>query len=639
MTATLPTDVSAAHPLDPLSAEEITAAMAALHRDAPDTTSARVSSVQLQEPAKDAIHAFEPGGAIERLARIVLVDRAANTTAEAIVSVTADRLLSHEVVAGAQSSITIEEFVGAAEIVQADPGWQEAMRARGITDFDLVNIDPWSAGRYGLGIEDEHRIVRTMTCVRDFPTDNPYAHPVEGLVAFVDLNEGRVIRLEDHGVTPIPKEPGNYDVESVGELRTDLKPLDIVQPEGPSFEVVGNEVRWQKWRFRFSLHPSEGLVLHRIGYVDDGRLRPILHRASIADMVVPYGDPAPTHFWKNAFDASEYGLGKLVNPLELGCDCLGEIRYFDAVFADEDGAPYTVPNAICLHEEDFGILWKHYDFRAETSEVRRSRRLVISCVATVGNYEYGFYWYFYQDGTIQLEVKLTGIIQTGAVEPGTTNDYGTVVAPGLYGPNHQHFFCARLDFEVDGPSNSVHEVDVLPDPPGPDNPQHNAWRAHSTVLASELQAQRVVDAARSRYWKVTNDASHNAHGQPVAYKLQPGYTPTLLAAPESSIAKRAAFTTKNLWVTAYDEAQSHPAGTYTNQHPGGAGLPEYIAKDRPLEDTDVVLWHTFGTSHVVRPEDWPVMPVDYAGFTLKPFGFFDRNPALDVPPSSNGACH
>jgi primary-amine oxidase len=630
---------TALHPLEPLMAGEITTAMAILRRDQPRAVAARVSSVHLAEPSKDIVRGFRPGDPTDRRALVVLLDRSDGATYEAVVSITSDEVISWNRIDGAQPSIMVEEFFAAADAVKADPGWQQAMRARGITDVSLVQVDPWSAGNFGLGIDEDLRLVRAMTYLRDAATDNAYAHPVEGLIAFVDLNRNEVVRLEDHGAVPVPTEPGNYDIATVGALRPDLKPLDITQPEGSSWEISGNEVAWQNWRFRFSLHPNEGLVLHRVGYVDGGTLRPILHRASLADMVVPYGDPSPTHAWKLAFDASEYGLGKLVNALELGCDCLGEIQYFDAVLADENGEPYTLPNAICMHEEDFGILWKHFDFRAETSETRRSRRLVISCIATVGNYEYGFYWYFYLDGTIQLEVKLTGIIQTGALAPGETTDHGSLVAPNLYGPNHQHFFNVRLDFELDGAGNSVHEVDVVADEPGPDNPLGNAFRAHRTLIASEAASARVVDASKARYWTITNPSVTNRLGQPVGYKLVPGYTATLLAQPDSVTAKRAAFTTANLWVTAFDEAELHPAGDYTNQHPGGAGLPSWIARDRPLENADVVAWHTFGATHIVRPEDWPVMPVETTGFTLKPLGFFDRNPALDVPPSTNGHCH
>src|SRR4030095_2002441 len=95
------------------------------------------------------------------------------------------------------------------------------------------------------------------------------------------------------------------------------------------------------------------------------------------------------------FDEGEYGIGMLANSLALGCDCLGEIRYLDAIVADAQGTPVTLENAICLHEEDFGILWKHTNFRTGQVEVRRSRRLVGSSIATVGKYEYGFLLYFY----------------------------------------------------------------------------------------------------------------------------------------------------------------------------------------------------------------------------------------------------
>src|SRR6185295_18801398 len=236
---------------------------------------------------------------------------------------------------------------------------------------------------------------------------------------------------------------------------------------------------------------------------------------------VPYGDPAPTHRFKNVFDMGEYGVGWLANPLTLGCDCVGEIKYFDGVVNDQDGEPMTIPNAVCMHEEDYGIGWKHTDFRTEEVEVRRSRRLVISMIATVGNYEYGYFWYLYQDGTIEYEVKLTGVISTGAVAPGQKPAHGTLVAPQLYGPNHQHIFCVRLDMTVDGPRNTVYECDSVAVPPGPQNPHGNAWVVRQTPLRRESEAQRVADGRAARYWKIANPGRPNATGEPVAYKLMP----------------------------------------------------------------------------------------------------------------------
>ena len=315
--------------------------------------------------------------------------------------------------------------------------------------------------------------------MRSEPGDHGYARPIEGLVVEFDLDALKVVAVHDYGVVPLPPKSGNYDAERVADPnnvpsfpspRADLKPIEITQPEGPSFTVEGHAVRWQKWRLRIGFTPREGLVLHDIGYEDRGTLRPIIYRASLSEMFVPYGDPAPTHRFKNVFDMGEYGVGWLANPLMLGCDCLGEIRYFDGVVNDQDGEAMVIPNAICMHEEDAGIGWKHTDFRTEDVEVRRLRRLVISTIATVGNYEYGYFWYLYTDGTIEYEVKLTGVISTGALAPGERPAHGTMVAPGLYGPHHQHFFCVRLDMAVDGNANSVVQVDSEPAPAGPENP-------------------------------------------------------------------------------------------------------------------------------------------------------------------------
>jgi primary-amine oxidase len=290
-----------------------------------------------------------------------------------------------------------------------------------------------------------------------------------------------------------------------------------------------------------------------------------------------------------------------------------------------------------MHEEDYGVLWKHFDWRTGYTETRRSRRLVVSFIATVGNYEYGLYWYLYQDGTIQFEVKLTGVISNGAVLPGEEPKWGTLVAPQVYGPIHQHFFNVRLDMMVDGQNNSVYEVNTVTDPSGPENPHNNAFHTEATLLDSESEAQRIINPLSARYWTIVNTTVRNRLGQPVGYKLVPGENVLPFAQEGSSVLTRAGFTTKHLWVTPYSPRERFAAGDYPNQHPGGAGLPAYTAANRPITNTDVVVWYTFGAHHVVRPEDWPVMPVTTIGFSLKPVGFFDRNPALDVPPTV--ACH
>src|SRR5258708_1375689 len=331
-----------------------------------------------------------------------------------------------------------------------------------------------------------------------------------------------VIRVEEYGFVDLPPLAGNYAAERMSNFRTDIKPLEIMQPEGPSFAVSGYEVSWQKWNFVIGFNPREGLTLHHLSYNDNGENRSILYRASLSEMVVPYGDPTETQKRKNAFDSGEYGMGTCANSLELGCDCVGHIKYFDAHMTDSKGNPLTIKNAICMHEEDYGILWKHTDRRLGKPEVRRSRRLVVSSVSTVENYEYGFFWYLYQDGNIQMEIKLTGILSLGAYPKGVKPKYGNMVAPQLYAPNHQHFFNIRCDFDLDGEENAVYEVNIVADDIDEKNPFENAFYAKSTLLETELQARSNLNLETARYWKIVNHKRKNRVGEPVAYKFMAG---------------------------------------------------------------------------------------------------------------------
>jgi primary-amine oxidase len=637
---TTPTEPAGArgvlHPLDPLTAAELAAAVATLRGAGRHGPPDPLVGLSHPEPAKDVVHGFGPGDAIDRAADAVVYDRDTGDTHEAVISLGERQVVAWEHVPGVQPSVTLDESAEAVEAVRADPAFREGLARRGIEDPGLVHVEAWSFGAPAPEGQESRRLVWTPCWVKSDPADNHYAHPIAGLHAVVDLRTMEIVAVEDHGVVPVPPEPGNYTPGAAGPLRADLRPLEIVQPEGPSFELDGWAVRWQKWRIRVGFTQREGLVLHTVGYEDGGRLRPILHRASIAELVIPYGDPSPGGYRKNAFDIGEYGLGHLTNSLERGCDCLGEIRYLDVDLATGSGEVVTLPNAICLHEEDAGLLWKHVDWTTQRTEVRRSRRLVVSSIATVDNYEYGFYWYLYQDGSIEFEAKLTGIVLTAAVEPGVQPRHGTLVAPGLSAMFHQHFLCARLDFDVDGTENAVVETEARPLPAGPENPYGGAFVQEETLLRSEAGAARLAAPAAARTWKVVNRGRLNALGGPVGYRLVPASTVLPLAQPQASITRRAAFMTRHLWVTPFEPAERYPAGEYPNLHPGGAGLPSWTAADRPLVDTDVVVWHSFGSHHVPRPEDWPVMPVARAGFRLEPVGFFDRSPALDVPPPHAG---
>jgi primary-amine oxidase len=647
-----PAIVTAAHPLDPLSPEEIAAASAILREEKGLAETARFVYIEAQEPEKSVVTGFSPGQEWDRCAALMLRERAERRTYEAVVSLSRGEVLSWREVPGVQPPITLEEFLSCEEVVRADSRWQEAMTERGITDFGLTMIDPWASGYRGP--EDDpagRRLARPLTFVRSEPEDNGYARPVENVIVTVDLDAMEVLEVEDHGIVPLPPQPGNYDpalafspgnVPAFPEAREAAKPISITQPEGRNFTVDGHAVTWGNWRLRVGFTPREGLVLHDVGYSDRGTVRPVIHRASLSEMYVPYGDPGETHWNKNVFDMGEYGLGVLANSLQLGCDCLGEIQYLDAWVNDQNGEGVCLPNAICVHEEDFSIGWKHTDFRTEKGAVRRNRRLVISFFATVGNYDYGFYWNLYLDGSIEFEIKLTGIISTGALPPGETPEYGTLVAPGLYGPNHQHFFNVRLDMRVDGDRNNLYELESAAVPMGEENPYGNAWRQVKRHLTSEADAQRVINPLAGRSWLIASADKRNAMGQEVGYKLEPGANVLPFFQPGSQQFDRGQFATKHLWATPYTPGERFACGDYVAQNAGGDGLSAYTKGNRSIEDSDLVVWYTLGAHHVVRPEDWPVMPVTRVGLHLKPAGFFDGNPMLDLPPDATGepgVCH
>jgi len=632
------------HPLEPLTADEINSTVKTLRKEKQLGKTVRFVSIVLKEPPKEYVRKFSPDGEMKREADVVLFDNGANRCYEAVVSLNEEKIKSWKHIRGVQPTMTADEQIECERAVLESPEFQEACKRHGVEDVNLVMVDIWTAGNYGAKEENTKRLARPLCFVRTDPTDNGYARPIEGLRPVVDLNEMKVIRVEDYGCVPLPPKPGNYRADRVKDLRKDIKALAITQMEGPSFEVNGYEVSWQKWNFILGFNSREGLTLHNIMYNDGGIKRSILYRASLSEMVVPYGDPRPTQNKKNAFDSGAYGMGQCANSLELGCDCLGYIKYFDAVMTNSRGELQIISNAICMHEEDYGILWKHTDRRDNQPEVRRSRRLVISSISTVENYEYGFFWYLYQDGNIQFEIKLTGILSLGTVPAGHKAKYGNLMAPQLYAPNHQHFFNIRLDFDLDGPANSVYEVNVQGEPKGPKNPYGNAFYAKRTRLNTEKKARRNLNLESGRYWNIVNENVKNEVGEPVGYKFIPGDNCVPYALKTASWFKRAGFVNNHVWVTPFAPDERFGAGNYPNQHKGGDGLIKWTKKNRSVANTDIVFWYTMGHTHIPRPEDYPVMPVSYIGFLLKPLGFFTMNPANDLPPSpkaatnSNGSC-
>ena len=220
-------------------------------------------------------------------------------------------------------------------------------------------VDLWAQGRGFIGEEvyATERIAKPVLFARD-ESDTlafGYGRPIEGLTPVIDLNKKKIIAIEDLGVKPIAPKMSETQQKEKQVSSKDvplLKPLNITQPEGPSFTIDDHHLKWQGWDLKIGFNPREGLTLHAIQFYDreQSKFRKILYRASCAEMVVPYGDPRPPTYRRNAFDAGEEGLGYNANSLELGCDCVGYIHYLDAIVNTTNGNPRVIKNAICIHE-------------------------------------------------------------------------------------------------------------------------------------------------------------------------------------------------------------------------------------------------------------------------------------------------
>jgi primary-amine oxidase len=636
------------HPLDPLSQSELGDMVRILREAGKLNESSRFPIVTLQEPSKSVVRNFKSGDPIERRTFAVILDRGQNKTYEAVVDLKAQKIARWTPLPGKQPGVLIEEFEEPPQFIRQDPAFQAAIRKRGITNMEDVQLDTWGVG---LLSEADHkagrRLIRCLAFYRPKGIRNPFYRPIEGVVVVYDPNQRKVVRVEDSGrVVPINQGPdGELDAQSiaqeVGGLRPPLKPVVYSQPEGSSIVVNGHEVIWDNWHFRYTMHTREGLVLHDVRYNDRGTLRPVLYRGSLSEMVVPYGSNKPNWSWRNAFDLGEYGVGRLGDTLHKGYEVPKYAILRDTVFADDLGKPYVQKDNVALYEKDAGILWKHQDFNSLTDQTRPARNLHLTYVATVGNYDYALSWIFSQDGTISAEAQLTGIVLAQGVadtqsrqgiEPVGDERFGRLVGKHIVAPNHQHFFNFRLDLDVDGSANSLVEINNRALPAGPDNPQKNAFTRQITWLNREKEAARDMNMHACRSWMVVNRKARNSLGQPTAYQLMPGENSIPYLHPDGPVARRGGFLQHHLWATRFDAGQIYAAGDYPNQSTVSTGLPGWQSDNASLDQQDVVLWYTLGVTHNPRPEEWPVMPSHRTGFKLVPNGFFGRNPALDVPP-------
>ncbi|ODV89528.1 hypothetical protein CANCADRAFT_45945 [Tortispora caseinolytica NRRL Y-17796] len=646
--ATASKEAGIPHPLDPLSVFELTTVVSIV-RDTFKGHSISFNTVTLHEPDKSAFKFWkETGSKIpDRKAYFIVLDDSLSTGFfEGVVNITTKSIEECNQTSGACPIITTDDLRTIEETIRNDPKVIKQCELSGVPKSEMhkVYCDPWTIG-YDERFGTSKRLQQALMYYRSDEDDSQYSHPLD-FCPIVDSTKKEVVAIDIPSVRrPVSKHKhANFNLKDVGPLR-EVKPIAVTQPQGVNFSMDGRYIEWQNFKFHIGFNYREGLVLSDIFYNDKGTPRSIFYRLSLAEMVVPYGEPSFPHQRKHAFDLGEYGAGNMTNPLSLGCDCKGVIHYLDFDFVERDGNVATVKNAVCIHEEDDGVLFKHSDFRDDfqTTIVTRGIRLVISHIFTAANYEYMVYYIFHMDGTIQLEIKLTGILNTYICdEDDDLKGYGTQVYPKVNAHNHQHLFCLRINPEIDGPGNSFAVVDGAQStaPVGSaDNFYGNAFYAARTVPKTTGEAQYGYDGPRCRTYDMFNpNRIHPYSKKPATYKLVSREVPMLLPKPGSLVWKRAGFARNAIHVTPYVDRQFYPAGNHVPQTSGepSRGLPEWIGDGKAgVENTDIVVWHTFGITHFPAPEDFPIMPAEPINLLLRPRNFFLKNPALDVPASFN----
>ncbi|TVY55623.1 Copper amine oxidase 1 [Lachnellula cervina] len=652
------------HPLTQLSVTEANIArnvILQLH----DKSVLDFRTISLEEPPKAQLQPFldaEAAGTLaassampDRLARItydVVSENKLFQFYESLVDISTGKLVGQELIDPKhQAPLTLGEFDHLVKAVWRSPLFKAAIAEFHLPEGFEVIVEPWP---YGGPDPDEKstRYFQGLCFAQDTRNGNPdsnfYAYPLP-LIPVMDCKTREVVRIDrlatggkEDGLAKGTHSSNILEhctgVEYVPELlvngtRKDLKALNVSQPDGPSFTVTDESlVEWQKWKFRVGFNHREGATIHDVRY--DGRS--VMYRLSISEMTVPYADARAPFQRKQAFDFGDGGAGTCANNLELGCDCLGHIKYFDSTTTTPDGTTSISRNVVCLHEQDNGIGWKHTNWRTGRAVVTRNRELIVQFIITLANYEYIFAYKFDQAGGITVETRATGIVSVVNIDPGKTSDYGNVVSAGALAQNHQHIFAVRMDPAVDGPDNTVIVEESHPVPFSPErNPAGNFYEIQQTPILTS----QGLDAApqHNRVIKIVNNGKRNPiSGKPVGYKFTPAPTQKLLAQPGSIQARRAQFTNHHVWVTKYKDGELFAGGRYTLQSRDEVnGVADAAKRGDAVEDTDVVVWNVFGLTHNPRVEDWPVMPVEIHQLHIKPADFFSANPAIDVPSNKN----
>ena len=623
------------HPLDALTAQEYWAVYETMKASGKLDSNSRFAGINLHEPPKAEVLRWKPGGSFRREALAIV--KQGRQTFEAVVDVANRRLISWKEIKGVEPILIADETDGVSELVKTNPEWQAAMRKRGITDFDTVNCDGDSPGYFGTPEEKGRRLQR-VRCSDSRGSSSGTGHPIEGLIVVWDSEEQKVIRVIDTGAVPIPAGNSDYDSATIPP-REVSGPISVVQPVH-GFRLDGNQVSWQNWNFHFRIDPKMGVVVTNVGYNDGGKLRSVLYEGSLAEIFVPYQDPAEGWYHTTFIDMGEGNTwGSVASILEPGADCPDNAFYFDSAFSTSHGMPQRWPRTACLFEREPGdFAWRHARGGVQV-ESRRRRDLILRMITTFGNYDYAVDWIFMQNGTIKVAVGATGTVEVKAVRSRTATEdrdgkdrrYGHFVAENTVGVNHDHYFCFRLDLDIDGTENSFLKEELKAERLPASNPRKSVWVAEPKIAKVEEEGQLRMMMEHPALWRVINPNVKGPLGYPVSYEIAAGHNAVSLMADDDWPQLRAGFINHHLWVTPYREDERYPAGDYPTQSHGGDGLPAWTKGNRAIENTDIVVWYTLGFHHVTRPEDWPIMPTAWHEFELRPFDFFARNPAVDLP--------
>jgi primary-amine oxidase len=630
------------NPLNPLTADEIQATLEVLKASGQFKPGHRFTEIVLKAPPKDQVwaHALEgtPVQAPRQAAFVILDGR---HVIEGTVDLASKKLLQWQPVEGAHGMVLIDDFGAVQAAIEASPEYAKALALRGINDVKKVVATPLTVGYFDGkdGLKQEARLLKVVSYL-DVGDNNYWAHPIENLVAVVDLEKKQVIQIEDAGVVPVPMKPTPYD-GSAGQASAPHKPLHITEPEGKNYTISGNTLTWRNWDFHIGLNSRTGLTLSTVTYNDKGTKRKVMYEGTLGGMIVPYGDPDVGWYFKAYLDSGEYGMGTLTSPIEPGKDAPQNAVFLDATIADFTGAPMTIPNAIAVFERYAGPEYKHQEMGKPNVSVER-RELVVRWISTVGNYDYMFDWVFAENGTIGINAGATGIEAVKGVKSRTMADasaaddtkYGTLIDHHIVGTTHQHIYNFRLDLDVDGEANSLTEMDPVVAPNTAGGPRTSTMQTTQRTVATEKQAAQKFDPSTIRL--LSNGSKTNKVGNPVSYQLIPyagGTHPVAKGAnfaPSEWIYNRLNFMDKQIWVTRYNEDEKFPEGKFPNRSSKDTGLGQFSADDQPIVNTDNVVWLTTGTTHVARAEEWPIMPTEWVNVLLKPWNFFSETPTLGL---------